>query len=375
MAANSPRKSNRPGPAPISALPLPTDDQSGDEPAAPGLPVGSTGELTPAQRARLGLDVYGDDPAPAPTPLSPPVQNGSAAQPAATDFGFAEMDPFAAQQQPQPATPEPRLAPVSDTPKLAPASPAAQPRRVEPESEEARDPAAEREARRRAEARTVSERDGIAVMENDRSVFGYGVAWTLFCIIVTAIVSLSNATANPDLGPTPGMFLPAMISIGLGWIVVLLGRSVRSWRLLMIIPAVVLVLGPFYYTSWRVDQLEEAARDYLSAAGADTQIDTDASSILSGTINTSEGCFALTKDRTSGTVRVDVVSYAPLTEQQQANFALAPRYARRVPAGGTTAVARSFTLKSGKLPVQAIQISEATIDCAGPSSGPTSATR
>lgn len=365
MAANSPRKSNRPGPAPISALPLPTDDQSSDDVAAPALPVGSSGELTPAQRARLGLDIYGDDPAPAPSPIAPAGQAQEPAPRPATDFGFSQMDPAGQQRSAPVPGAEPRLAPVQDEPRLAPAD--AQPRAAMAQSDPApsADPAADQATRRRQEAQTVSERDGIPEVERDRSVFAYGVAWTAFCIVATIIVSLSNATANPDLGPSPGMFAPAMLSIALGWIVVIVGRSMSGWRLLMLVPAVVLLLGPFVYTNWRLSQLEQASRDYLSQTAHDTVIDMDSSTILSGTINTDQGCFALTKDRVSGTVRVDTVSYAPATAQQQANMALAPRYARRVPAGGERAVARSFTLDKGHLPVIATVLASAAIDCAG----------
>ena len=79
MAANSPRNRKPSGsaPLPISALPLPVENAAPAEGTAESaLPINSTGELTPAQRARLGLDIYGDQPAPAPTPIS--NGNGSA---------------------------------------------------------------------------------------------------------------------------------------------------------------------------------------------------------------------------------------------------------------------------------------------------------
>ena len=125
MAANSPRNRKPSGsaPLPISALPLPVENAAPAEGTAESaLPINSTGELTPAQRARLGLDIYGDQPAPAPTPIS--NGNGSAEQqpesPEPTEFGFTVMDPMDA-----PAAPEPKLAPVKAAPgpKLAPAGP------------------------------------------------------------------------------------------------------------------------------------------------------------------------------------------------------------------------------------------------------------
>lgn len=371
MAANSPRKSK---PLPISALPLPNDEAKPVEEApAPGLPTNSSGELTPAQRARLGLDIYGDDSAPAPTPISNGNGNGAAgpngngAAPAApqtpqpTEFGFTEIDPYE-----EPAAPEPKLAPArpAPAPRLAPATPAAV--RVRNSRDDHEDAESSRGAGSgaRREKMTVAERDGIAQIDRDRKVLSYGASWTAFCIFVTAAFSFLNVVQGAESGPNPGTFAPAMVSIVLGWIVVFVGRNMKNWGWLMIIPAVVLVIGPFFYTSWRIGQLDTITRSYLSSIGAKAEIDTDAKSVVSETINTSQGCFALTKDRDSGDVRIDVVSYAPATAQQQATMALAPRYARRVAPGGARVANRTFKLANGSLPVVVSTALTPPIDCA-----------
>lgn len=367
MAANSPRKSK---PLPISALPLPTDEPSPVEKApAPALPTNSSGELTPAQRARLGLDIYGDEPAPAPTPIS--NGNGAVPSPPAapqppqpTEFGFTEIDPFE-----EPAAPEPRLSPTQSAPapRLAPATPAAVHVRRNQDDHDDEDSSRSAGSSARRDRQTVAERDGIAQIDRDRKVLSYGASWTAFCIFVTAAFSFLNVVQGSEAEPSPGTFAPAMISIVLGWIVVFVGRNMKNWGWLMIVPAVVLVIGPFFYTSWRIGQLDSLTRDYLSSTASSASIDTDAKSVVSETINTDQGCFALTKDRESGDVRVDVVSYAPATAQQQATMALAPRYARRVAPGGARVANRSFKLANGSLPVVVSTALTPPIDCANTS--------
>lgn len=357
MAAGSPHKRNESGGSspPVSPLPLPVDDAPANAAApTPALPTGSNGKLSPAQRARLGLDVFGEDAQPTPSP----------AHSSSTDFGFTQMNPAASAQ---PSDPEPRLAPVQDTPRIAPAQDArklrpavAAPRRSAAGSESAPDPA----ARATRAEQTASERDGIPEVERDRAVLGYGVGWTAFCLLYAAVISAVNVTSGAGNGVNPGAFVPAVVSIVLGWIVVVVGHRMKAWGWLMIVPAVVLVLGPFVYTTWRLGAVESTARDYLAPAAEGTQIDIDTGSILSSTINTDQGCFALTVDRLSGDVRVDTVSYAPATAQQQASMALAPRYARRVPAGGERALQRSFLMTNGKLPVIATVLGSPSIDCA-----------
>lgn len=367
MAANSPRnrKSSGSAPLPISALPLPVDNAApADDTPESALPINSTGELTPAQRARLGLDIYGDQPAPEPTPIS--NGNGSAEQqpesPEPTEFGFTEMDPVAV-----PAAPEPKLAPVKAAPgpKLAPATPAAVRLRTSRDDHEDEEGTGNAASGGKRKKQTVAERDGTAQMDRDRKVLTYGVAWTFFCIFVTAALSFMSVVQGSGGGPTPGTFAPAMISIVLGWVVVFIGRNMGSnWAWMMVVPAVVLVLGPFFYTSWRMGQIENTARTYMSSAAASANVDIDARSIVSETMNTKQGCFALTKDRETGDVRVDVASYAPATAQQQATMALAPRYARRVAPGGARQANRSFTLAKGQLPVVVATRVTAPIDCA-----------
>lgn len=369
MAAKSPQNRNQSGPSPlpVSALPLPAEDGPQDEAPATALPTPSNGKLTPAQRARLGLDSFGDQPAPQPAGTN---GNGSAAASAngadsTSEFDFAGMDPRLAAAP----GPEPQLAPVQAAPKLAPVgtgkpnnpavTPAGQARQAQAEA------SADAGSRRKEQPLTVSERDGIPQMERDRTVLGYGVAWTFFCLFVAAVVSAASLTADANMGPTPSAFVPAMISIVLGWIVVAIGHKSKAWGWFMIVPAVVLVLGPFVYASWHVGKVESEARALLSSAGAQTTIDIDQSSILSGTVNIPGGCFALFQDRSSGDIRVDVVTYAPATAQQQATLALAPRFARRVSAGGDKVYQRSFNMAGGNPPVNAIEQTAPPIDCEG----------
>lgn len=359
MAAKSPRnrKDGEVAPLPISALPLTGQQGAPERPQS--LPTGSSGKLTPAQRARLGLDPYGsDEPAAAEPPANEQPQQAEQAEQQTSDFGFEEMD---IPQVPA-ADPAPKLAPVRDAPRLAPVGAA----RPAPAT-----PAAEREverARRKDRERelTVSERDGIPEVERDRSVLGYGVAWSFFCLFVAAVISIANVTSNPDMGPGPSALVPALISIVLGWVVVAIGHRLRVWGWLMIIPAVVLLIGPFAWTSWQVRTMESDARAYLSTAAAGAAIDIDSANILSATVNTGNGCFALFKERGSGDVRVDVVSSQAATAQQQATMALAPRFARRVAPGGARALQRSFTLAGGKLPVNVIEQASPAIDCTQP---------
>jgi hypothetical protein len=372
MAAESPRnKKPSAAPLPISSLPLPDARKSApEEPDPSALPTGSSGKLTPAQRARLGLDAYGDDqPAAGPPqqqqpPGQPPQQESS------STFDFAAMEPpAAAAPEPEPATPH--LAPVQDPPRLAPVQssrPASALRPATPagraKAQDAEESAEDAETLRKREKLSVKDRDGIPEVEKNRTLLGYGVGWSAFCIVVAAIVSAANVTSNPGMGPTPGAFVPAMISIVLGWIVVAIGFRFKAWGYLMIVPAVVLVLGPFVYTNWKINQTKEQTRALLSTEGAKAEIDIDQSSILSSTVNTDAGCFALLKERGSGDLRVDVVTYAPATAQQQATMALAPRFARRVAPGGDRVTQRSFTLAGGKLPVVAIEQELPPIDCA-----------
>lgn len=363
MATNSSRKRN--GPAPLSALPLPDAKPApaaSGEPEAQethGLQAGSSGELTPAQRARLGLDSFGAAPSAPATPPARPAESGDT-----STFEFTAMDPPAAAQQPAAS---PRLAPVNDTPAFAPAQPSAlrpaTPAAATREAERAREAEAQAAARKRSQL-TVSERDGIPEVERDRSTLGYGVGWTALAIIFTAVISISNISSNPDEGATLGTFVPAMVSIVLAWIIVAIGHRWKSWGWLMIIPAVVLVIGPFFYTSWRVTELENSTRDFLAPSASSVPIDIDASSIISGTVETKNGCYALLQTRDTKDVRVDVVTYLPATAQQHASMALAPRYARRVAAGGPRVAQRSFTFPGGELPINTLELGTAPLDCA-----------
>ncbi|MGH2959696.1 MAG: hypothetical protein ACRDKE_08825 [Solirubrobacterales bacterium] len=385
MAANSPRKRNNGGssPLPISALPMPMDEAPApDDSAAPALPINSSGELTPAQRARLGLDIYGDQPAP--TPITNGNGNGNGHAPAngngaapagqappapsaqPTEFGFTEIDPYNAPSQP--STPEPRLAPAKTTPKLAPVTPAGSRVRARTSADDHEDPDANAGSRSRSAKQSINDRDGTPQIDRDRKVFTYGVSWTVFCIFITATISFANVFTNAGEGASPGTFLPAMISIVIGWVIVFAARNMGpNWGWLMLIPAVVLVIGPFFYTSWRIGQTQAEALAYLSSQAAKAEVDIDASTVVSETINTPQGCFAFTKILETGDVTIDVVTYAPTTAQQQATMSLSPRFARRVEPGGTRANQRTFSMDKGSLPVVVEERLSAPIDCANAS--------
>jgi hypothetical protein len=370
MAANSPRKRNNGGsaPLPISALPLPVEDDSSQTPA-PALPINSSGELTPAQRARLGLDIYGDEPAPTPISNGNGNGNGNGQAPsngngaaAASDFGFNEIDPY--DTPPEIDVPAPRLAPVAPTPALSPVTPAAVRVSQRSAGDDVDNPDAQRVSGQRKQKQSIAERDGIPQLNRDRNVLTYGVSWTLFALFVTAAISFSSVLSRGAAGPSPGTLVPALISIVLGWVIVFAARNMGpNWGWLMLIPAVILVLGPFFYTTWRLGEIEASSRTFLSSAATKSTIDIDPSSIVSETVNTPQGCFAMTTDRESGKVTIDAVTYAPATAQQQATMALAPRFARRVPAGGDRAANRRFYLNHGQLPVIVEERLTPPIDC------------
>jgi hypothetical protein len=344
-----------------------------EETQSTGLPLNSSGELTPAQRARLGLDIYGDQPEPAPisngngngngngTAHNPPAAPAQASQP--TEFGFTEIDPYI-EPEPQSA-PEPKLAPAASTPRLAPATPAATRVRQRTTADDHEEVDGNGVSRQRTRKQSIADRDGIPQMDRDRKVLTYGVSWTFFCLFVSAAISFGNIFSNAGEGASPGTFVPALVSILIGWVIVFAARNMGpNWGWLMLVPAVVLVLGPFFYTSWQLGQTEAEARAYLSSGAAKSGIDVDQSTIVSETINTSQGCFAFTKIRESGDVTIDVVTYAPATAQQQATMALSPRFARRVEPGGSRATQRTFVLDKGTLPVVVEARISPPIDCA-----------
>lgn len=373
MAANSPRK--RSAPLPISALPLPAEDAGADAPAA-ALPTNSAGELSPAQRARLGLDIYGDQPAP--TPISNGNGNGNGHAPSngngngqappaeASNFGFTEIDPYDSPPQVEPA--EPRLAPAASTPALAPVTPAATRVRQRTAADDHDESDGQGVSGARQKKQTVAQRDGTPQLNRDRNVLTYGAAWTAFALFVSAAISFSSVLSQGSSGPSPGTLVPALISIVIGWVIVFVARNMGdNWGWLMLIPAVVLLIGPFFYTSWSIGQIETSARTYLSSTAAKSEIDIDSSNIVSETVNTPQGCFAFTKIRETGNVTIDVVTYAPATAQQQATMALSPRFARRVGPGGARAAQRTFLMKKGTLPVVVETRITPPIDCANAS--------
>jgi hypothetical protein len=373
MANNSQQSSNgRSAPLPISALPLPVPDEQPEQPAHT-LPTNSEGKLSPAQRARLGLDPYGDD-MPAAEPAAPPAPsptngNGNGAAPAPpaaqpTEFGFGEMTPF---EEAEPQLAEPRLQAVQSTPVFKPVGRTNVSIR-QPGDQDDHVSDADRDAakRKKAKAAAKAANDPIAAIERDRNVLTYGVSWTIFAFLVTALIGFfTTLNASAGSAPGPGPLIPGLISIVLGWVVVFAARGMgKNWVWLMIIPAAVLFIGPYIYSVYWATSVDDSARNYLSATGANALIDVDQTSIVSETVNTSRGCFAITRKRDNLDTEVSVVTLTPSTARQQADFALAPRYAQRIPAGGTRVTQRVFTFKKGETPAIVSDLTAAPLDCA-----------
>lgn len=463
------KKGSGPAPLPVSALPLPVDEPAPeeDEPKHLDLPRNSKGELSPAQRARLGLDLEptseettaqsaanapqqappAGDPLPPPSqpetpraqpqtpePRAPaqqqrpqagpeqagPQQAGSqqpgsqqprpqqlrpqqpspqtsspqtrAPQPAAPERNAAEpaAESAPAQQQPgssfdframehpevqsaepalKPASDEPKLAPVSSEPKLAPARQKAAP------SERAtvrRDRPAAQPTRKAASQNQPGEDDEFTHVKRDRNVLTYGVAWTAFCVVVTGIVAFtSSMSGDPTASAGPGPLIPGLLAIAMGWIVVIAARAMGSgWWGLMIVPAIVLFVGPYVYKNVWAGSVEDAARSYLSTNGADILIDVDATSVISATKNTDRGCFAINRTRKNYDTEISVVTYTPETARQQADYVLAPRYAARIEAGGDRAMYRVFSFKGGRAPAIVATPTSPPLDCENTLSAP-----
>ncbi|MBK5229736.1 MAG: hypothetical protein JJE27_01050 [Thermoleophilia bacterium] len=319
----------------VSPLPVPEEDPAAtdDKPRHLDLPRNAHGELTPAQRARLGLDFErtGEDP------------SGQ----------FAADAPEAA----------PALRPIEDRPRLAP---------VERAARGNADRSAAQEPSKRRDAVPQHGEDGFERVVRDRNVLSYGVAWTAFALTITAIISFnSSISGDPTAGSGPGPLIPGLVSIVLGWVVVIAARAIgRGWRWLIVIPALVLLVGPFVYSSYWANSVADGARSYLSNDGAGAQVDIDATSIISQTVNTSRGCFAINRARGSFDTEVQVVTYAAETARQQADYALAPRYAGRIGAGGERTTSRVFTFKSGRAPAIVTTPASPPLDCQYSTSAP-----
>ncbi|MBI4897696.1 MAG: hypothetical protein HY827_04945 [Actinobacteria bacterium] len=404
-----------PAPLPVSALPVPEDDPAPEQQSKHlDLPRNAKGELTPAQRARLGLDLdpSSHDPAaqsaaqaleapPAGQPLQPPSQQSApraqppiAAVPEPTGEPAGENFPAASgeiQQQPgsefdframelepnaiEPDVPAlqpvendaPRLAPVSKSePRLAPAR-----ERTAPSERTTRNHAPDTSAKRGGTSRRESE-DGFEHVTRDRNVLSYGVAWTAFCVVITGVLSFtSNMSGDPTASAGPGPLIPGLLSIALGWIVVIAARGLgNGWWSLMVLPAVVLIVGPYVYKNVWAGSVEDAARSYLSQAGAAIQIDVDATSVVSATKNTSRGCFAINRTRKNYDTEIAVVTFQPETSRQQADYSLAPRYAGRIETGGERSTYRVFTFRGGRAPAIVTTPAAPPLDCANSTSTP-----
>ncbi len=408
-----------PAPLPVSALPVPEDDPAPEEqPKHLDLPRNAKGELTPAQRARLGLDLdpssespaaqsaaHAPEAPPAGQPLQPPSQQSAPrAQPPIAavpetavpetavnptdasdsvadetqqqpgsrfDFRGMEMEPDAEEPDEPALRPvggdEPRLAPVSKTaPRLAPAR-----ERTSPSERSPREHAPEQPAKRRATNQRDDE-DQFTHVTRDRNVLSYGVAWTAFCVVITGIISFTGSmSGDPTASAGPGPLIPGVLSIALGWIVVIAARGMGSgWWGLMILPAVVLFVGPYVYKNVWAGTVEDAARSYLSVTGAKIQIDVDATSVVSATMNTDRGCFAINRTRKNYDTEIAVVTYQPETSRQQADYSLAPRYAGRIEAGGERSTYRVFTFKGGRAPAIVTTPTAPPLDCEHSTSAP-----
>lgn len=348
MASTSRNRNGGADPLPLP-LPLPVDNASADDTPTHSLPTNSKGELTPAQRARLGLDIYGDDtPPPPPQPINGNGNGNGHAAPAASDFGFSEVDPY---------EPEPQLAPVSEQPKLAPVRSANV--RIERDADEA--PTTKQAAKKPVD-------DGIPDLNRDRNVLTYGISWTIFAVIVMMVVGYFSAMrtgSNASMGPGP--LVPGLVSIAIGWVIVFAARGMgKNWVWLMSIPLLILVVGPFFANAYWSTSLADGARSYLSSSAASVRVDSDPTSTISETVNTDRGCFAFTQFQDTKNVEVAVVTPLPTTARQQADLALAPRYARRVGAGGPKLPFRVFLLERGQMPVIATEVKAAPLDCAMP---------
>jgi hypothetical protein len=333
----------------LSSLPVPNDTFVDEKPAA--APVDES-KLSPAQRARMGLDS-----APAEErqrPPSPPPSSPAPREPAA-------------QAQPPPL-PEPRLAPVSQP--VAPADrqrgdPAAPRERVQPASA----PAASAQAAAPQRARSEETYEHV---RRDRNVLSYGFAWTAFAFVVAAAIAFTNSmSGDSTTAAGPGPMMPTLISIGIGWSVVLASRALgKYWYTLMILPALVLFIGPYAYHGYWANGVETSARSYLSNMGTDVLIDIDNTSIISETVNSERGCFAITRERATKTTVVSVVTYASDTARQQADFSMAPRFAGRIEVGGERSSHRQFTFQNGLAPPTVTTPEVAPLDCEHSTSAP-----
>jgi hypothetical protein len=266
-----------------------------------------------------------------------------------------------------PVSDEPQLAPVSSEPRLNPVSkPVRQPQVTK------RDPNDDGSEPERKQRKKKAPGDTFEAIQRDRSVLTYGFAWTAFAIVVTAAIAFSSAIGgDPAASTGPGPLVPGVLSIAIGWVIVLLARGWgKGWGFLMLVPAAVLFIGPYFYHQYWSTSVEDAARSYLSNAGDSATIDVDSTSVVSQTVNTDRGCFGITRMRNNNDTKVMVVTYQPTTAKQMADFALAPRYAGRVEAGGTAATSRIFHFQGGHAPAQVLSPHSPPLDCANSVSTP-----
>ncbi|MFY9469090.1 MAG: hypothetical protein WAP37_03130, partial [Solirubrobacterales bacterium] len=257
------------------------------------------------------------------------------------------------------ATDEPRLAPVSSEPRLAPVS-----RQVAPAEREARDhaPAPRKKSETARRSRNTEQFEDV---KRDRNVLTYGVAWTAFSFVITGIIAFTASTSgDPGAAAGPGPLIPGIASIAIGWVVVIASRAIgRYWGLLMIIPALVLLAGPYVYKNYWAGSIEDAAHSYLSNRGTGVLIDVDATSVVSETVNTGRGCFAINRNRKTNDTEIAVVTYIAETARQQADFAMAPRYAGRIGTGGERSTNRVFSFRAGRAPAVVSSPGVAPLDC------------
>lgn len=191
------------------------------------------------------------------------------------------------------------------------------------------------------------------------------VSFTIFALVIAMTMTFaSQYSTNPAGSDGSGTLLAAIVAIGLAWTVSLAHRLLgRFWLIWYIVPMAILLLGPYISgILWQRDQ-EALARSYLSAQGQQTMIDADANTIASTIVYTKEGCFSILRNRNTKETSVLVATSVPQTARQQADAALAPRFAAHIPAGGDVSNGRVFFFDHGQGPPRPDTPTRPPLDC------------
>lgn len=212
------------------------------------------------------------------------------------------------------------------------------------------------------EAREIAGAGRIRESGNSLTV---AVAFTIFALVVAVAMTFTTQYgANPTGDDGSGTLLAASAAIALAWTISfghrLLGRLWGAWYML---PLALLLTGPSLSGMlWQHNQ-EALARSYLSATGQSTLIDADADIVASTTIYAPTGCFSFMRDRHTELTTVMIASPSPQTARQQAETALAPRFAARVAAGGAASTGRIFFFDRGQGPPRVETPEQPPLDC------------